>query len=643
MTARTVSIGCSSGFWGDSAYAAAQLVHSGRIRYLVSDYLAEITMSLLAAAKARKPEAGFPPDFIGALAPLLPDIKRQGIRVVSNAGGMNPRACRAALEAAAAQAGLCFRIAVVEGDDLMPQLPAVRASGPTEMNTGAPLPEHLASCNAYLGARPIAAALDAGAEVVLTGRCVDSAVTLGILMHEFGWRDSDHDLLAAGSLAGHVIECGPQCTGGIFTDWRDVADGWDNMGYPIVEVSADGSFVVTKPEGTGGLVSVGTVAEQILYEIGDPAAYQLPDVCCDFRWVHLEPVGPDQVKVSGARGLPPGSQYKVSATWHDGWRVIATMLLAGRESGLRARRMGEAIVRRTARLNEQAGRPDYAEASIEVIGAEDTYCALANRQPGWAEAAREVVLKIGLRHPDKVALELFAREMMQAGVAMAQGTTGVFGGRPTPSPVLRLFSFLIDKAQVTPTVELDGQRLALPLRVPTGHSPSLAPTQPAPQPASQPPPEPLPQPPPQPLPQASADAATLAMPPFEISAAGPMVSVPLIRLAWGRSGDKGNHANIGVIARKPAYADVLRRELTAERVADFFAHLAPGAAPPLVQRWELPGLHAFNYLLKDVLGGGGVASLRYDPQGKSYAQMLMDLAMAVPAGLAGDILEDRST
>jgi hypothetical protein len=601
MNPTTVSIGCSSGFWGDSAYAAAQLVGSGRIRYLVSDYLAEITMSLLAAARAKNPDAGFPPDFVASLAPLLPEIKRQGIRVVSNAGGMNPRACRAALQAAAAQAGLALRIAVVEGDDLMPKLDALRSLGPREMFTDAPLPERLASCNAYLGARPIAAALDAGADIVLTGRCVDSAVTLGILMHEFGWTEHDLDKLAAGSLAGHVIECGPQCTGGIFTDWRDVADGWDDMGYPIVECAADGSFVVTKPEGTGGLVSIGTVAEQIVYEIGDPAAYLLPDVSCDLRGVRLEQVGPDRVRVTGARGTAPSGRYKVSATWNEGWRVVATMLLAGRESALRARRMGQAIVRRTSRLNAQSGRVDYAEVSIEVIGAEDTYGPGAARQPGWAEGAREVVLKIGLRHPDKAALELFGREMMQAGVAMAQGTTGVFGGRPTPSPVLRLFSFLVDRSLVAVSVDLDGAPIPLPAA-----APSIAAT-------------------------AAAPASIAGLPAVEAATppAGPIVTVALARLAWGRSGDKGNDANIGVIARKPEYAAVLRRELTADRVAAFFAHYVQGE----VTRWELPGFCAFNFLLKNALGGGGVASLRYDPQGKSYAQMLLDLPIAVPAAL----------
>lgn len=583
MTEKKIAIGCSSGFWGDSSYAPAQLVNSGRINYLVSDYLAEITMSLLARARAKNPEAGYPQDFITALAPLLPEIKARGIRVVSNAGGINPRACRNALESAARSAGVELRIAVVEGDDLMPRIDELRQSAPKEMFSGQAMPANLMSCNAYLGARPIAAALDAHADVVLTGRCVDSAVTLGILMHEFGWQDSDYNLLAAGSLAGHVIECGPQCTGGLFTDWQDVP-GWENMGYPIVECLADGSFVVTKPEGTGGLVSVGTVAEQIVYEIGDPQAYILPDVVCDFSQVKLAQVDSDRVRVSGARGTAPTESYKVSATYADGWRIMTTMLVAGRDAAAKAKRMGEAIVARTRSLNLAIGGADYRETSVEVIGAEQTYGRFLG-------GAREVVLKIGLRHDDKEALELFGREMTQAGVAMAQGTTGFLGGRPTPSPVVRLFSFLHAKAVVPVTIDMPGQttRIAISNGAPPKSLERIASV----------------------IPAATEDT----------------VELPLIAIAWGRSGDKGNHANIGLIARRAEFMPVLYREVTAEKVFAFFAHYVQGG----VKRWELPGFNALNFLLEDALGGGGIASLRYDPQGKSYAQMLLDLPVRVPA------------
>ncbi len=254
MTDQTIRIGCSSGFWGDSTLAAPQLVRSGGIDYLVSDYLAEVTMSLLAKARMKNPAAGYAVDFVTSVADLLPEIAAKGIRLITNAGGVNPGACRDVLLQAAEAAGVSLNVAVIEGDDLMPRLDEIKALDPREMSSGAPFPQHPVSMNAYLGARPIAAALDAGAQVVITGRCADSAMVLGPLMHAFGWRDEDYDLLAAGSLAGHVVECGAQCTGGLFTDWQQV-EGWDNIGYPIVECTADGSFTVTKPEGTGGLVS----------------------------------------------------------------------------------------------------------------------------------------------------------------------------------------------------------------------------------------------------------------------------------------------------------------------------------------------------------------------------------------------------
>src|SRR4051812_13405305 len=290
MADKLVRIGGASGFWGDSMVGAPQLVASGMIDYLVFDYLAETTMAILAAARARKPELGYATDFVdSAMRQVLPEVMRRGIRVIANAGGINPQGCADALRALADSLGLAPRIAVVEGDDVSALMPALRDEGTCDLSTGEPLPASVLSANAYLGALPVAAALAGGAQIVITGRCVDSAVTLGALIHEFGWSPQDYDRLAGGSLAGHIIECGCQATGGLFTDWEQVPD-WAHMGYPIIECAVDGSFELTKAPGTGGLIHRAAVIEQLLYEIGNPATYLLPDVSCDFREVRVEQV-----------------------------------------------------------------------------------------------------------------------------------------------------------------------------------------------------------------------------------------------------------------------------------------------------------------------------------------------------------------
>ncbi len=303
------------------------------------------------------------------------------------------------------------------------------------MFTGEAIPAGISSMNAYLGARPIARALDAGADIVVTGRCADAAVVLGPLMHEFGWSDDDYDLLSAGSLVGHIIECGPQSVGGIHTDWFAVP-GWDDMGYPIADVKADGTAVISKPPSTGGLVTPGTVGEQILYEIGDPGAYIMPDVVCDWREVTLEQVGPDQVAVSGAKGTAATRSYKVTATYQDGFRAMTTAMFAGIDAAARARRAGEALVSRTEMLLAEDGFEPLSESSVEVIGAGDTFGAERR-----TDAATEAVLKVGVRHPVKEALQIFASEFAPLGL-VAQGMTGVFAGRPRVAPVFRVYHLL---------------------------------------------------------------------------------------------------------------------------------------------------------------------------------------------------------
>ncbi|MEQ1081534.1 DUF1446 domain-containing protein [Acinetobacter seifertii] len=589
---RVVKIGCASGFWGDTNTAAFQLVHLTDINYLVFDYLSEITMSIMAKAKMVEPKHGYALDFVSrVMAPLLKKIAEKKIKVISNAGGVNPLACRDALQKIIKEYGLDLKVAVVLGDDLLAQHEQLKQQNIQEMFSGEALPEQVASSNAYLGAVAIRDALNLGADIVITGRVVDSAVVLAPLLHEYQWSLDDYDKLAQGSLAGHVIECGAQCTGGNFTDWR-LVQGFDNMGFPVVEVSEDGSFVVTKPQGTGGLVSTATVAEQIVYEIGNPQAYLLPDVIADFSHVHLEQVGEHRVRVTGAKGQAPTAQYKVSATYPDGYRVLVSFLIAGREAPQKAQVIADAILTKCERVLAMRSVPPFSEKSVEILGIESTYGEHAQTLN-----SREVVVKIAVKHMFKEACMFFASEIAQASTGMAPALAGIVGGRPKASPVIKLFSFLIDKNQINVEIDFDGSRYPVEIHrnISTEQFNTLA----------------------------AGESAVYQ---------GNEIEVPLIEIAHARSGDKGNHSNIGVIARKAEYLPWIREALTEQTVESYMQHVLD-AEKGRVFRYELPGLNALNFILENALGGGGVASLRIDPQGKAFAQQLLDMPVKVPAHL----------
>ncbi len=589
MSDKVVRIGGASAFWGDSATAVSQLCAVENLDYLVFDYLAELTMSLLAAARMKDANKGYATDFVEiAMREVLASCVARKIRVISNAGGMNPAACARHLAELAQELGVAVRIAVVDGDEVSAAMGELRALGVSDFYSGAPMPQRLISANAYLGAAPIAAALGEGAQVVITGRVVDSAVTLGALMHEFGWSTTEFDLLAQGSLAGHLIECGAQACGGLLTDWRAVPD-WAHIGYPILECYADGRFLLTKPTASGGVISVAATAEQLVYEIDDPGAYILPDVVCDFRAVEIKQVDATHVLVTGALGLPPTDFYKVSATWQDGFRCMASLTIVGFAAGAKARRSGQAILARTREMLAARGWPDYTGVELEVLGAGDE------------EAFGEAILRLAVSHAKREALELFAREIAPAGTSFAPGTTGsLIAGRPAVVPCIRLFSCLIDKGLVSAQLHFEGRDQTLAAPSPSGGAKPTA--EPAAQPGE-----------------------------LQIETPAGSVEVPLIRIAHGRSGDKGSRCNVGIIAREPRFFDVIAGEVTAKRVRAHLARFVQGE----VRRYALPGIGAFNYVLEDALGGGGMASLRNDPLGKAMAQHLLTLRIRIDPALLG--------
>ncbi|MBY4594422.1 acyclic terpene utilization AtuA family protein [Ottowia caeni] len=591
---KTVLIGGASAFVGDSILGPTQLAQVPGMQYLVFDYLAEMTLSGFSQTRKSNPKLGYSTEFVDYVLPQIASAcADKGIRLVANAGGLNPATCAKAVEDQISKLGLSLKVAYVLGDDCMHLMEHMRKSGARDFYTGEAVPEKVDSANAYLGALPIAKALALGADIVVTGRIVDSAATLGILMHEFGWAEDDWDLLASGSLAGHVLECGAQATGGIFTDWERVPD-WENIGYPYAVCHADGSFVLSKPSGTGGLVEPMTVNEQILYEVADPAHYVLPDVVCDFTQVTTTAVGSDQVLVKGARGSIAPATYKVSASYQAGYRCTAQVSVFGINAVAKARRTSDTLLKRTRRMLQERGFADFSRYAATVIGAEDGYGPHAR-----PSQCREAIARLVVTHDSPEALDIFSRESRAPGVSFAPGTTSgsalTLNARPPIEPMHRLFTVLIEKELFgSPRVVL--QDVEHVVRVSTGGSP------------------------PHPYIQAQAletDAAEL-----ELEGIG----VRLIEIAHGRSGDKGNTSNVAILARDPADFEHLKQVLTASHVKAYFGHLVQGG----VQRYEVPGLRALNFVMDQALDGGGPSSLRTDPMGKGMAQMLLEMKVPAP-------------
>ena len=601
---KVIRIGGATASLADTALSVPQLLAGGELDYLVFDYLAEGSMGILGRLQAANPEMGYGFYFLSLhVGPHLETIAAQGVKVVANAGGVNPAGLVAALEQMIEAKGLDLTVAFIEGDDLRDRIDALRDAGHRDMFIDTAFPENIVSANAYLGAFPVAAALDAGADIVITGRVVDSAVVLGPLIHEFGWGLEDLDLLAAGTLAGHLLECGAQVTGGTFTDWRDVPD-WGNIGFPIGECHADGHVVITKPADTGGLVSIGTVAEQILYEISDPADYIVADVRCDFSHVQLEQIGENRVRVSGAKGRPPTDTYKACVTFDGGWRTVAYQPIIGEDAAAKAKRQAEALYERGRALLRAENLADFTLTDTVLIGGEASFGAHAD--PG---GAREIICKMVVDHPDQAGAEIFSREQWAGISGMSVGTSINLATQVTP--MTGVFLFLLDKQGIVPTMTLNGvtQEIAV-----AAGSPSEQVADKMTEELSQ-----------------KHDARER-----DVKIEGD-ATVDLLQLAWARSGDKGHLFNVAVIARKAEYVPYLRSALTPAAISDWYAHLAPTDQPLRVEKFEAPGLHAFNFVIHNALTGGINASTALDPAAKGMAQMLLRFPVNVPEALAAEL------
>jgi hypothetical protein len=448
-----IRIACGQGFWGDMLDAPVRQVREGPIDYLMLDYLAEVTMSIMQKQRARDPRTGYARDFVPLMREILPDCVARNIRVTANAGGVNPPDCAAAVRDVARELGLGSRLTlgIVTGDDIMARLDELLARGVElrNMDTGAAFAtvrDRVQSANAYLGAQPIVEALGRGAQVVITGRATDTGLTLGPLIHEFGWRADDWDRLAAGTVAGHIIECGAQCTGGNCQyEWQTIPD-LANVGYPIVEAAPDGTFVVTKHEGTGGRVSLPSVKEQLVYEMGDPHEYITPDCVADFTTIRLEDAGQDRVRVHAVKGRPATEFLKVSISYAAGFKAVGTLVYSWPDAYAKARAADQILRARLERLGLR-----FDQILTEFVGVNATHGALAGEPP---PDLAEVQLRVGVRSEDRITVERFTKEIAPLILTGPPGVTGFAGGRPKVEEIVAYWPALIPKTEIAPRVEI---------------------------------------------------------------------------------------------------------------------------------------------------------------------------------------------
>ncbi len=592
---KKIRIGNAGGYWGDDLDALRRQITGGSLDYITMDFLAEITMSILRKQQLKNPALGYAADFLTQLETCLPLLVKKKVKVITNAGGINPVGLGRRIVELANGMGFDLKVGVIYGDDVSQRLYELTASGEkfTNMETGAAFEtiRHRVTCaNVYLGAEPVVAALQAGCEIIVTGRVTDTGITLAPMIHEFGWAMDDWDRMAAGIVAGHIIECGAQGSGGNITDWQDVPS-FHNMGYPIIEMEPSGEFTVTKHKRTGGLVCEKSVKEQLVYEMGDPGQYISPDGVAFFNTIRVEDEGENRVRVSGVRGGPAPEMFKVSMAYEDGWKAEGEVLISGPQVAAKAAAVTDIFWRKMGRK--------FAKTNTALVGAGSIWpAALSDYEPN------EAYLRFGVCDNDLAKINAFSKALPALILAGPSGMAVSTRGRPRPQQVVAYWPALMRRDGVTAkvlTLGTDGgenfHEIEFPIRGEVG--------------------EPVCHRPPKAVqaPWRASGSATR--------------EVTLRQLCYARSGDKGDMSNIGVLARSPRVYQWLCAFLTAAVVKRFFKGKVLGG----VTRHELDNLQGLNFLLDRALGGGGTTSLLVDPQGKTMSQALLEMRVKVPASL----------
>jgi Acyclic terpene utilisation family protein AtuA len=628
---KTIRIANAGGYWGDDPYALRrQLNGSLKIDYVSIDFLAEITMSIMQKQFQKDSNAGYAKDFITQLEPLLKILKEKKIKLITNAGGVNPKSCASALLEAALRQGVELKIAIVEGDNITQKIPEImQQEGNKNVFTNMETKESFENisdkvlcANAYFGALPVVRALETNADIVLCGRVTDTGITVAPLIYEFGWNLTDYNKIASGIVAGHIIECGAQATGGNFTDWQKVGS-FKNMGFPIVEVEENGDFFVTKHPELDGLVSVQTIKEQLLYEMGDPCCYLTPDVIADFSSFKISQAQENRVFISGVKGYPPTDLLKVSMAYADGFKSSGAIIVSGPNALQKSEVFAETFWERFKEecLNANLSYP--SSTKHEFIGANSTHGNLTQKFSHHTFVPTEIYLKFSVLSPSKETLSVF-RKLLPSLILSGPSGVAVTGGAPSINDVVSYWpalipqeftSFFVSYIESKNSQQWVDHCINSPWPITFG-APKVSQMQVAKPPKS----------------SQSQALKNSAKPEFS----GQQVKkVPLMKLAHARSGDKGDTANIGLIARSPECYEFLKKAVTAQQVQEWFSELCFGQ----VVRYEVPNLQALNFLLEESLGGGGTTSLQIDPQGKTYSQALLRCEVVVDLSVLNSIPE----